>query len=1067
MKLTNEQERAARAAGSVAVTAGAGTGKTRMLAERYLYHLEAGLSPLEIIAVTFTDKAAMELRARIRAKVIERMMSKEDVIAELESAQISTVHALAARICKDHPNEADVPPDFTILDELDGRILREQWLDDALSQMPVRIYEQVPYSLIKPVLAAFLADPISAAKALEHGESEWPRLISEASAEALRRLKNNHLWRTANATLRTLKGKAGDKMEDARLIAVEAIDALERDEPPRRHLEAIQGIKLVGGSQKSWGSGELETVKGSLRDLRESVNSALKEGLVTLELGLADDRLAAMLPALRESFSIAKEHVNAAKRRVRVLDFADLEVHALRALEKDAVLLHYRERWKAFLVDEFQDTNPVQAEIIRRLTSNGADLTIVGDEKQSIYGFRRADVTVFQTFRDLIINGGGDHLPLSVSFRTHEELIVLLNRIFAPVLGELHQELKAERVVVPHPGPHIRAFVICAEKGVNKPQRQIAEARRIAELIEEMIKSRVQVYDKESWMLRDVRPGDFAVLSRTWDPLDGCGEAIASRNIPVVHARGGNLLDTREAKDAWAMLRFLADPQDSLALVAVLRSPFFAVSDRTLVSFAQNVSDGAAWWRAISETTDPDLVHARDVLEELLKARRYEAPSRLLQLANRLTGYCAVVANLPNGERREADWRGFFELVQKTERGVSDLSVLVRQLKRIADAGAELPRPPVEARNSVALMTIHGSKGLEWPVVIVPDLARDRPATTEPVRFDPQLGVALRFEDEKGETLTPALSTLLEHKHKKGEVEEARRVLYVALTRAQDHLILSSTEGEGGGLDLLLPGLQAADIFQEQVYFDPEKDVPYCPPDPAHFVDPEWSYVTPLGSGVHELPISALADYAQCPMQYRFKYIDGHPGLDEEASVAQRVGLLMHKAIARSIIEVDPLARYDRSLPSEYVREALELAKRFNNDEIFAACRGSAEAWNLPFTLKLSGITFQGVIDLVGTDFVVDYKSDREALPQHHRFKAWAYAQAAQKPTAHIAYARHGLLHTIDQEQIESIGGEAEQLIRGIGAGHYQANPSPDSCHQCIYGSICEYKWREDIEVDW
>lgn len=1067
MKLTSEQEQAARAVGSVAVTAGAGTGKTHMLSERYLYHLEAGLSPLEIVAVTFTEKAAMELRARIRAKVTERMTARGELLAELESAQISTVHALAARICRDHPDAAEVPPDFTILDELEGILLQGQWLDDALSQLPSRIYEQVSYSLVKPALEVFLADPISAAKALEHDASEWPNLISEAKAEALARLTDDYQWRTACAKLRTLKGKVGDKMEDARLVAVEAVDALERNAPPRKHLEAIQGIKLVGGSQKSWGGGELEAVKGSLKDLRELVNSALKEGLVTLELGPADDRLAAMLPALREAFSIAKAHIDAAKRRVRVLDFADLEVHALRALEKDDVLSHYGERWKAFLVDEFQDTNPVQAEIIRRLTGKGAALTIVGDEKQSIYGFRRADVTVFQAFRDLITKGGGTHLPLSVSFRSHEELIGSLNRIFAPVLGELHQELRADRAVAPHPGPHLRAFVIRAEKGVNKPQRQIAEARRIAELIEEMIEARVQVYDKEGRRLRDVRPGDFAVLSRTWEPLDACGEAIASRDIPVIHARGGNLLDTREAKDAWAMLRFLADPQDSLALVAVLRSPFFAISDRVLVRLAQNVSDGAAWWRSLSETTIPDLAHARDVLEELLKVRRYEVPSRLLQLANRLTGYCAVIANLPNGERREADWRGFFELVLKRERGVSDLSVLVRQLKSIADAGVELPRPPVEARNAVALMTIHGSKGLEWPVVIVPDLARDRPAATESVRFDPELGIALRLEDEQGEALTPALSTLLEHRHKKREVEEARRVLYVALTRAQDHLILSSTEGEGGGLDLLTPGLLAADIFPESVYFDPEKDVPYCPPDPAPFASLKWSHADPLGSGVHELPVSALPDYAQCPLQYRYRYIDGHPGLDEEYSVAQRVGFLMHKAIARNITEAGALARYDRSLPSEYVREALELARRFSEDHTFAACRGGTAAWNLQFTLKHAGVTLLGTIDLVGADFVVDYKADQEAWPQHHRFKVWAYAQAAQKSTAHIAYTRHGLLHTINHEEIKSIGDDLEGLIEGIIGGHYEANPSYDNCRTCAYASICDYRWREETGASW
>jgi ATP-dependent helicase/nuclease subunit A len=1061
VKLTVEQERAARANGSVAVTAGAGTGKTYMLSERYLHHLETGLSPLEIVAVTFTEKAAMELRARIRTKVAERLTANEDVMAELEAAQISTVHALAARICRDHSAAAEVPPDFNILDELEGMIQRSQWLEDALDKLPTHIYEHVPYSLIRPVLEAFFNDPISAARALQHDSSEWPTLVAQAKEDARRQLLDNGSWQTTRDLLSALKGKAGDKMEDARLIALGAIAGIEQNENLCKHLEAIQGIKLVGGSQKSWSPGELEAIKESLRNLRELVNATVKEGLVTLDLRPVDDQLAAMLPVLREAFEVAKDYVDSAKRRARVLDFADLEVHALRALEKDEVRSHYAERWKAFLVDEFQDTNPVQAEILRQLTEAGAILTIVGDEKQSIYGFRRADVTVFRTFRERITGGGGEHQPLSLSFRTHEELIKSLNHIFSSVLGDLHQELTAERSVAPHPGPHLRSFVIRADKGINKPQRQLAEARHIANLIRKMLDDQVIVHDKRSGLLRPVRPGDFAILSRTWEPLDACGEAIASCDIPVVHARGGNLLDTREAKDGWAMLRFLADPQDSVALVAALRSPFFAVSDRVLLNVAQGMSDGAFWWGTIKETILPELAHPRDVLTDLLKARRFESPSRLLQLANRLTGYCAVIANLPNAERREADWRGFFELVLKMEHGINDLSVLMRQLKRVADAGGEIPRPPVEAQNSVALMTIHGSKGLEWPVVIILDLARERPNTNEPIRFDPELGVALRLENEQGETLVPALTTLLEHKQKRSEIEEARRVLYVALTRAQDHLILSSTEGEGGSLDLIMPGLEAADIFPEIGYFDPEKDVPYCPPDPAHLTEPSRIYTESLGSGVYELTVSALGDYAQCPLQFRYKHIDGHPGLGEEWPVAQRIGSLMHKAIARNIKEESSLARYDRSLPLEYVREALDLSRCFHEDQAFATCREQPKAWNQTFFIRHGGIMLQGVIDLVGTEFVVDYKSDWEMWAQHHRFKVWAYALAARKPIAHIAYIRHKQLHTIQGTELDSLGLEIEHLIGGIVKGDYQAKPSYDNCRHCSFAEVCDQRYQE------
>jgi ATP-dependent helicase/nuclease subunit A len=1058
VKLTDEQENAATADGSVAVTAGAGTGKTHMLAERYLYHLKKGLSPLEIVAVTFTEQAAMELRARIRGRVAERLPGDEDMLAHLEAAQISTVHALAARVCRDHAEAAEVPPDFRILDELEGLVVKSRWLEEALDLLPREVYEQAPYSLIRDVVESFFNDPITAAKALKHDSREWPRLITEARARALSNLLSSPSWGEAVGTLRSLKGKQGDKMEDARLVALGAVREIEQGAAPREHLEAIQGIKLVGGSQKSWEGGELEAVKGALRSLRDDVNAAVKEGLLTLELGAVDDRMAELLPVLREAFRMAHDHFASAKRRARVLDFADLETHALRALRNEAARSHYQKRWKAFLVDEFQDTNPVQAELLRLLAGEHAIQTIVGDEKQSIYGFRRADVTVFRAFRERIEERGGKHLPLTVSFRSHADLIQSLNRIFAPVLKELHQDLHAERAAAPHPGPHIRTYVIRADKGVGKSQRQIAEARHIAALIKKMIDEGLSVYDKGSRALRPVRPGDFAILSRTWGPLDVCGEAIANCDIPVVHASGGNLLDTREAKDGWALLRFLADPFDSIALVGVLRSPFFAVNDRVLINVARTIPDGGSWWGVIKESAVAELAEAREVLGELLSARRFESPSRLLQLANRLTGYCAVIGNLPSAERREADWRGFFDLVLKMERGISDLSVLVRQLKRVAEAGGEVPRPPVEAQNAVSLMTIHGSKGLEWPVVIIPDLARERPNTKERMLFDSELGVAVRLEDESGEAQTPALLTLLEHSRSSRETEEARRVLYVALTRAQDHLILSSTEGEGGGLDLLVPGLDAADIYPETVWFDPEKDLPVCPPEPAALAAPFWSQTGTLGSGIFRLSVTALADYAQCPLRFKFRHVEGHPGLDEDSLISQRVGALMHKAIARNVREAEALARYDPTLSLDQVKEALDLAKRFFEDELFSAHIEQAESWNRAFTLKRKGITIEGVIDLVCRDFVVDYKADHEMWPQHHRFKVWTFAEASQKPAAHIAYVRHTRLHKFGAGELALIGDETEALIEGIVKGDYQAAPSYENCLHCSFESVCDQR---------
>lgn len=207
-----------------------------------------------------------------------------------------------------------------------------------------------------------------------------------------------------------------------------------------------------------------------------------------------------------------------------------------------------------------------------------------------------------------------------------------------------------------------------------------------------------------------------------------------------------------------------------------------------------------------------------------MRARRFESPGALLKLADRLTGYTAVIANLPGALRREADWRGFCDLTDALGYGTEDIFSVVRSLKRVLEAGAaEVPRPPLEAEEVVSLLTIHSAKGLEWPVVVILDLSRQFPSSSSPVLFDPELGVAVDFGDEEdGEG---ALYRLLKNRKEKERGAEARCVFCVAPTRARDHLILTSTEWETErlcGLTLLQPGIETARIRCNFVPFRPE-----------------------------------------------------------------------------------------------------------------------------------------------------------------------------------------------------------------------------------------------------
>lgn len=1042
----------AHAKGSLAVIAGAGTGKTYMLSERYLYHLVGHkLTPLEIVAVTFTEKAATELRSRIRKKVSENLSERDDILAELEAAQICTIHSLAARICHEHPEAADVSPDFSILDDLKRSLWLSEHLDDALGKLPLLIFEKLSYTQLQVLLPILLADPLTAESAFQKSPEHWPQLAATWQQKSQQEFLENPCWQQYTTTVLTFQGNDDDKMEQARQVALKALRVLKEEKNPREAVQRLKEIKLQGGSSKKWPNGGLEEVKSALKEMREIAQKASNVGLITLETGTADEQLALLLPHLYEAFQSVKEHMTCAKRRARVLDFVDLEECALRALQHPEVHAYYAQRWKAFLIDEFQDTNPVQAELLRYLTQ-GAICTIVGDEKQSIYGFRRADVQVFKDFREGILATGGEEYVLKTSYRTHAPLIQLCNQVFSPLLMDLHQEVGAFRKQSPHPAPHIRAYRVEAPSGTSVSQCRRVEAYHLASVLKQMLDDKVLVHDEHSDGLREINPGDIAILARAWEPLELYGDALAAAGIPSVHAGGGSLLATREAKDAWALLRFLVNPKDNLALAAVLRSPFFAVSDQVLFHLVSLIGKESPWWGHLERSSE--LNRPVQVLDELLQARQTNPPSRLLQMADRLCGYTAVMANLPGRQRREADWRGFLDLIRELEKNSEDLFIVTRCLFRYFESKVEVPRPPLEAKDAVSLMSIHASKGLEWPVVVVPDLARQDLNTSFPIYFDTKLGVAIKTEDAFGEAEKPILYTVLEQQQELREQAEARRVLYVALTRARDQILLSATK-MGGNLNLLLPGLDAAEVALEPILFDANHTLPPVLPETKPLPEPLHLLPGSLGSGLCELPVTALSDYARCPRRFQFRYLEGHPGLGQGAAVAQRVGTLTHLALEQGIQEASLLSRYDLTLPQENVEEAIAMALSFYENPVFQSVRQAIEAKEETVTFKIGCLTLNGVADLVGSDFVLDFKTGKLMDPQHHRLQLWVYAQAKKKSTAHIAYLRDGSLYTFSTEELQAAAHEAQIIVDNILADHYPAKPSEQNCTLCLYQEVC------------
>ncbi|AIE75754.1 MULTISPECIES: UvrD-helicase domain-containing protein [unclassified Synechocystis] len=1064
MALTPQQKQAATSSKSVAITAGAGTGKTYMLAGRYLFHLQTqDLSPLQIVAMTFTDKAAIELRSRIRQTVQQQATDRFDWLAELEAAPICTFHSLAARICREHPEAAGVPADFTPLDEWEGQLWQAEQMAIALDQLPNELYAQIPYSLMKAAMEVFLQDPLSTEEALQRTREDWWPILQKAQENVIETLLNDPFWQESQAIISQNQGKAGDKLEAVRQSALTLIETIEKyqhdvqSEEFQSVFQAWSKFKIGNiGSKKNWADEEtLKNVRRTLIDWRDFTKDFPNTELVTVQWGQFDKQIEAILPDLREAFIFVRDVISRAKVHQRLLDFNDLEICALRALADTQVRDYYQHRWQAFLIDEFQDTNSIQGILLEALTE-GKTLTLVGDEKQSIYGFRRADIQVFQQWRDRLSNT----IPLSTSFRTHAPLIENINQIFAPILADLHQDLDGDRLEPPHPAPHVESFIIIPDPdSATKPtveQLRQYEAQHIAHLVQQMLQEKRLVWDKKTREHRPIEPRDIAILARTWEPLELYGQAIGNLQIPVLQAGGGNLLDTREAKDGIALLRFLADARDDIALVAVLRSPFFAWSDRQLLELRQAAPDNQKWWQLLQESNDQITIQTVEILKKLRHHRHIDPPSRLLQLADRLTGYTAVIANLPKSERHLADWQGFLDTVRRLEAGSNETFIVARRLKRLVEKKVEIKRLPLEAGNAITLMTIHGAKGLEWPVVIVPDLSRKSQSDHAQVCFDPQLGVAFKQEDESGEQQKSALYLLLAQRQQTQDLEEMKRLLYVAATRAGDRLIFTTGQGDRGLnlWQLLQVGLQGEFSPQEIVY-QPENLSHFNSSDPPLPELPSEILIKPVFGGL-QLPVTALTDYARCPKQFDYKYIKGHPG--ETITTGQfgrEIGILTHSILAQNIKDITKISAPDLNLPTDKIKEAFTLAEQFRNHPNFSAVQSGQ--WERFLSLKLGKIRFNGLADLIGQNFVLDIKTEQEVNPQEHRFQLWAYAKATQKSQAYIAYLRHNQLCYFSTDDLQVISEEADQLLTAIANKEFEPTPSVKACEYCPYTDICEH----------
>jgi len=993
--------------------------------------------------------------------------------AELDLSMIGTLHGLCARICREHPEAAGVAPGFTVLDDEGGSLFESQHLDDILTSLDPDGFGAggVPFSQAREAVRKLLAEPHLAEAALAVLDRPWEEVEAQwRAAIAARRneFRASPAWRGPAEAVRNGHWPPGGVLRDKLTVLQTALAELEQGGDFEAGLR-----RLAGGKLGTAGGAAAADLRRQWNALPIAAEAALKRG-IGCDLTEADRAVHTRARIIKRIYDATAAELWARMARAGVLDFAALETGALRALRHDEVRDWYRRRWHVLLLDEAQDVNATQSELIETLVGlfDRPSVCIVGDAKQSIYGFRGAAVEEFGRLNRVVVEDAlqGRTITLAQTYRQHAPLAEQLNALFAVILGAQSSPVFSTGQAPHDAERHVELAVVDAPPGIGVGPRRRVEAAWVAERIAQWVDGGLAVSDGDA--TRPARYGDIAILAKAWVTLDAYAEALAAKGIPAVHAGGGDLLATREALDALAMLRWLAGADDHLALAAVLRGPWFAVSDLTLCDLARRAGE-RPWWPSLRDEPIEDLARARQVLGELEQAATRELPSALLQRADALTGYSAVLANLPQGARRVADWRGFLDLVRRLEADGPYAFHVARRIKGLLDLEVEIPRPVLQAGNAVSLLTIHSAKGLEYPIVFVPDMARQPPNASGSVRIDRSRGVALGLPGVEGQD-KPYLTRVLEEAQRVRDDGEARRLLYVACTRAADRLVLSAAEDAAAATDgeskrwsllhLLRAGWDALGWPVETIPFDERAATPPLVPAPTPPGPPPEAEIclAAVGLGLHELPAGSLDDYARCPLAFRFEHVEGREakwtGL---GSGAREVGDLVHRALAEgqrgiaALRGIGELGDIEPAMSPELVAQAAERVEAWYTDAAFAPVRGADDRLEVALLWPVGPLLLVGRADRVGVGYVVDYKTGAEVSAEAHRFQVWAYARALDKPEAFVADLRHGELHRFDAARLAALDEEAATLARAIVAGSFEPRPAERHCAVCGYRSLC------------
>ncbi len=852
---TRSQAQAIGTRGSaVLVSAGAGSGKTRVLTERLMGYICDKKAPADVdsfLIITYTRAAAAELRGRIMEELAKRLAAEPGnkrlrrQNALCQRAQIGTIHSFCAALLRENCQKLGLAPDFRIAEEERAEAMRFAALERVLEKRYANIDDDPAFRALADTvgegrddrrlveLVLSLHSRMQCHPRPERWAAEQTALL-ESDADDIARTPWGAEIMAQNQELCRYWAEEFDRLME-QMSAEEKIAAAYMD---NFQMIAEQIRELERCLRLGWDRARacLPIDFGRLKALRSSPDPALSERLKAQRLAckaemeklgesMAADsgtlllQIRATAPAMAALLELTLEFDRAYakdKSQRSLLDYSDLEHMAVELLTDDSgapsdTARELSRRYTEIMVDEYQDVSRVQDSIFAAISGGGEKLFMVGDVKQSIYRFRLADPEIFTekylSYADFEKAAAGlpRRILLRENFRSRREIIQGANAVFSLCmsreLGDIDYDENAALVCGAdwYEGEGAKPELMLIESPESddgeSPDRTRLEAGFVADRIKELMESGMSVTTPKG--KRPLRYGDIAILLRSANAVGGAyREALAERGIPAGGAVSGGFFQTVEVSTVMSMLTVMDNPHKDVALIAVLRSPALGFTPDEL-SALRACDKNADLYTALCSYAE-EHAGARDFLERLMRLRSLAADMSAGEIVWQLMdefSLLPVFSAMEDGAARRKNLLELTELAALFEGGeYRGLHRFVKWLEALRDRGQELSAAG-DADSAVQIMTIHKSKGLEFPVVFLADTARrfNRRDRQETVLVHPVLGLGPKLVDLKRRVKYPTLArSAISRRMEREELSEQMRLLYVALTRAKERLYVTA-----------------------------------------------------------------------------------------------------------------------------------------------------------------------------------------------------------------------------------------------------------------------------------